>query len=91
MLLLDVCIVKYGIWNVNEPEVNAVNALVGSGYAPLTAMVLASRGIRTGAEADPNANYILMSTCAYVFEDARSVLLGKLVPLASAGGKAVSK
>ena len=51
MLLLDVCIVKYGIWNVNEPEVNAVNALVGSGYAPLTAMVLASRGIRTGAEA----------------------------------------
>ena len=42
-------------------------------------------------KADPNANYILMSTCAYVFEDARSVLLGKLVPLASAGGKAVSK
>ena len=43
--------VKYGIWNVNEPEVNAVNALVGSGYAPLAAMVLASRGIRTGAQA----------------------------------------
>ena len=43
--------VKYGIWNVNEPEVNAVNALVGSGYAPLAAMVLASRGIKTGAQA----------------------------------------
>ncbi len=42
---------KYGIWNVNEPEVNAVNTLVTSGYAPLTAMVLASRGIRDGAAA----------------------------------------
>ena len=42
---------KYGIWNVNEPEANAVNALVGSGYAPLAAMVLASRGIRNGAQA----------------------------------------
>ena len=42
---------KYGIWNVNEPEVSAVNALVRSGYAPLAAMVLASRGIRDGAQA----------------------------------------
>jgi len=51
MLLLDVCSVKYGIWNVSEPKANAVNALVGSGYAPLTAMVLASRGIQNGAQA----------------------------------------
>ena len=43
--------VKYGIWNVNEPEVNAVNGLVSGGYAPLTAMVLASRGIRSPREA----------------------------------------
>lgn len=43
--------VKYGIWNVNEPEVSAVNALVRNGYAPLAAMVLASRGIRDGAQA----------------------------------------
>ena len=43
--------VKYGIWNVNEPEANAVNTLVGSGYAPLAAMVLASRGIKTGPQA----------------------------------------
>ena len=42
---------KYGIWNVNEPEVNAVNALVGGGYAPLAAMVLASRGIRDKVQA----------------------------------------
>ena len=43
--------VKYGIWNVNEPDAAAVNALVGSGYAPLAAMVLASRGICNSAQA----------------------------------------
>jgi len=43
--------VKYGIWNVNEPDASAVNALVSSGYAPLAAMVLASRGIRNSAQA----------------------------------------
>ncbi len=43
--------VKYGIWNVNEPEMQAVNALVSGGYGPLAAMVLASRNIRTPAQA----------------------------------------
>jgi len=36
---------KYGIWNVTEPGMEAVNTLVGGGYAPLAAMVLAARGI----------------------------------------------
>lgn len=36
---------KYGIWKVSQLEAGAVNVLVGSGYAPLAAMVLASRGI----------------------------------------------
>ena len=39
-----------------------------------------------GVDLDPNAHYILMSTCAYIFEDARSVLHGKLLPVMSAGG-----
>ena len=43
--------VKYGIWNVAEPEMSAVNALVSNGYAPLAAMVLASRGISSSAQA----------------------------------------
>ena len=43
--------VKYGIWNVNEPDAAGVNALVRHGYAPLAAMVLASRGIRDSAQA----------------------------------------
>ena len=36
---------KYGVWNVQPPEMNAVNNLVSGGFAPLTAMILASRGI----------------------------------------------
>ena len=36
---------KYGIWNVKEPKIDGVNNLVAAGYAPLTAMVLASRGL----------------------------------------------
>ena len=43
--------VKYGIWNVNEPDVSAVNTLVRTGYAPLAAMVLASRGICDSTQA----------------------------------------
>ena len=44
--------VKYGIWNVSDPAPSAVNALVGGGYSPLSAMVLAARGIQ-----DPEAAY----------------------------------
>ena len=48
--------VKYGIWNVGQPESAAVNALVGAGYAPLTAMVLSARGINSPAQAQDHLN-----------------------------------
>ncbi len=35
---------RYGIWNVREPQAGAVNAMVGSGFSPLTAMILSARG-----------------------------------------------
>ena len=55
------CIVlKYGIWNIQAPEPGAVNALVTGGYAPLPAMVLASRGMNTPRKA-----------CAYLNCDAK--------------------
>ena len=47
--------VKYGIWNVSEPKMEAVNALVSAGYKPLTAMILAARGIADGVQA---VNYL---------------------------------
>ena len=40
-------VLKYGTWNVSRPRMDAVNALVGGGYAPLAAMILASRGYTT--------------------------------------------
>jgi len=43
---------KYGIWNVAEPGASAVNALVSGGYAPLAAMILASRGIENSHQAN---------------------------------------
>ena len=45
--------------------------------------------IKTDLVPDPDSRYIVMSTCAYVFENARSVLFGKLIPLASAGGRPI--
>ena len=48
---MEVLSLKYGIWNVAEPEMGAVNALVGCGYSPLTAMVLSARGLKNQQEA----------------------------------------
>ena len=42
---------KYGIWNVAQPQQEAVNALAGAGFSPLLSMVLSSRGIHTPQEA----------------------------------------
>ena len=36
---------KYGVWNIRQPEQMAVNNLVSAGYSPLTAMVLAARNL----------------------------------------------
>ena len=32
-------VLKYEIWNVSQPRMDAVNALVGGGFAPLAAMI----------------------------------------------------
>ena len=42
---------KYGIWNVGQPDSSGVNSLMQSGYPPLISMVLASRGILSGSAA----------------------------------------
>ena len=47
---------KYGTWNVSQPKTAAVNALVGGGYAPLAAMILASRGLNSPEEAKTYLN-----------------------------------
>lgn len=42
-------------------------------------------------ELEGDARYVLLSTCAYVFDNARYVLHGKLVPVDSAGGVPLEK
>ena len=37
-------------------------------------------------ETEPDGHYIVLSTCAYSSDDARTALHGKLVPIDSAGG-----
>ena len=43
---------KYGTWKTAQPGMDAVNALVKGGYAPLAAMVLASRGMENKENAE---------------------------------------
>ena len=42
---------KYGLWKTGQPKAEAVNSLVSSGCSPLTAMILASRGLNTPTDA----------------------------------------
>ena len=44
-------VLKYGIWNVNEPDMRSVNALVSGGFSPMTAMILAGRGMENANQA----------------------------------------
>ena len=44
-------VLRYEVWNVSQPRMDAVNALVSGGYAPLAAMILASRGLDTPQKA----------------------------------------
>ena len=60
---------KYGIWNVSTPEMGAVNALVTGGYAPLTAMILAARNIKTPAEANAFLNCDCAMADPYLMRD----------------------
>ena len=57
--------------------------------APFTEYLKISRlysAFDSGVQLDPEEHYVLLSTCAYVFDNARSVIHGRLVPLDSAGG-----
>ena len=47
---------KYGTWNLSQPKPDAVNALVGGGFPPLAAMILASRGLHDPKDAHAYLN-----------------------------------
>ena len=47
-------------------------------------------GFRSRATIQENGHYVLLSTCAYVFDEARYVVLGLLTPVNTAGGVPIS-
>lgn len=46
--------------------------------------------IRSDVELDPEGHYVMLSTCAYEFHNARDVVFGMLVSVPSAGGKPIA-
>ena len=53
--------------------------------------VLAGSDFQPAFQPEGTGRYVLLSTCAYVFDDARYVLFGELVPADSAGGKQIGE
>ena len=68
---------KYGIWNVSQPNAAAVNTLVSAGYKPLTAMILASRGIGSAQAAHSYLSCDCALTDPYRLKD-MAVAVGRI-------------
>ena len=69
------CIVlKYGIWNVGNPDHQGVNALVSCGFKPLTAMVLAARGIKNASQASDYLDCSAQLIDPYAMTDMRKAV-----------------
>ena len=59
----------------------------GQQFAAYLQRVVSDSAVKADVETDPEAHYVLLSTCAYtVYDDARTVIHGRLVPVDSAGG-----
>lgn len=59
----------------------------GQQFAAYLQRVVKDSTVKADVETDPEAHYVLLSTCAYtVYDDARTVIHGRLVPVDSAGG-----
>ena len=58
----------------------------GQAFTEYLATAVAQSDFTSNVQADENANYVVMSTCAYVFTNARYVIHGMLVPVDSTGG-----
>ena len=59
----------------------------GQQFAAYLQRVVKDSTVKADVETDPEAHYVLLSTCAYtLYDDARTVIHGRLVPVDSAGG-----
>ena len=76
----------YSAYNTSAYSDTYAIPAYGSDPTEYLAKAYASGAWNADINLDPTAHYIVMSTCAYMFEDARWVLHGKLIPVMSAGG-----
>ncbi len=70
-------------------ETYKVYAQPTEGFDHYLIQVRAWSVIQSDVELEPDAHYVVLSTCAYNNDEGRTVLHGKLVPVNSAGGKEI--
>ena len=79
---------KYGIWKIAEPKADAVNALVGGGYSPLAAMILASRNLQDPQQAQAYLNCDVPLSDPFLMKDMG--LAASRVGLAMSNGEKIA-
>ena len=70
-----------------DSEAYTVFRSAGQQFEEYLQLAVERSPVSAQVELDPDAHYVMLSTCAYSNALARTVLHGKLVPVGSAGGK----
>ena len=77
-----------GYTTAAESDTYTTFARADDAFQAYLADALSRSDFTANVEADPEGRYVMLSTCAYVFTNARYVIHAMLVPAASAGGVA---
>ena len=78
----DYQIVLYSAYTVSAyDEIYTIRRANDPGFEDWLARSTALSAVMSEHEPDPEANYVMLSTCAYVFRDARAVVHGELRPV----------
>lgn len=83
----DYKIVLYSAYTTSAyDEVYTVFSETGDEFRQWLDRACKSSAVASGTVPDPEGKHVMLSTCAYVFDNARSVVHGELIPVSSAGG-----
>lgn len=80
-------VLQSGCTTSAHAEIYTIYAEPGEEFDHYVEYVLAKSDFQPIFQLEGTGHYVMLSTCAYVFDDARYVLFGELVPADSAGGK----
>lgn len=82
-------ILQSGCTTSAHADIYTIYAEPGEEFDGYVEAVLAESDFQPVLQPEGTGYYVLLSTCAYVFDDARYVLFGELVPADSAGGRPI--